>query len=439
MYATTGGSPREKIGDVMFIDTAKIIIKAGDGGDGHVSFHREKYVAAGGPDGGDGGRGGDVIFLADDNISTLADFRYKRKYVAPKGEDGKQKRSTGKNAENLIVRVPRGTLVKDAETGRLLADVSGKDPVVVAQGGKGGWGNIHFATPTRQVPRFAKPGMPGEEFEVKLELKLLADVGLVGYPNVGKSTLVSVVSQAKPVIANYHFTTLTPVLGVVSMGEGHSFVMADIPGLIEGAGDGVGLGHEFLRHVERCRMLVHIVDVSGSEGREPKEDFRIINEELKKFDEELSKRPMIVAGNKCDLATDEQIQSFKSYVTQQGYEFYPIMAPINEGVDPLLKKILEMLSKLPPITKYEAEPAPIVEADKIDKAQVKITKQDNVYFVEAKWILKIMKSVNFDDYESLQYFQRVLINGGVIDALREAGIEEGDTVSIYDLEFDFVE
>lgn len=423
----------------MFVDKTKIFIKAGDGGDGAVSFHREKYVAAGGPDGGDGGRGGSVLFLADDNLSTLADFRYKRKYIAQKGENGKARRSSGKNAEDLIIKVPRGTLVKDAETGRLLADVSGKEPVLVAKGGNGGWGNIHFATPTRQVPRFAKPGMPGEEYDVTLELKLLADVGLVGFPNVGKSTLVSVVSQAKPVIANYHFTTITPVLGVVSMREGNSFVMADIPGLVEGAWEGTGLGHQFLRHVERCRMLVHIVDVSGSEARDPKDDFRIINRELEKFNPELAKRPMIVAGNKCDLATDEQIADFRKYVEEQGYEFFPIMAPINEGVDKLLKKILEMLSKLPPITRYESEPAPIVQPEKIDKNSVKITKHDGVYFVEAKWLFNIMKSVNFDDYESLQYFQRVLINGGVIDALREAGINEGDTVSIYELEFDFVE
>ena len=280
----------------MFVDVAKIKIKAGDGGDGAVSFHREKYVAAGGPDGGDGGKGGDILFQADSNISTLADFRYKRKYNAEKGENGRSGRKFGKKAPDLIIRVPIGTVVKEAETGRILADVSGKEPVLVARGGKGGWGNVHFATPTRQVPRFAKPGLPGEEYDVVLELKLLADVGLVGFPNVGKSTLVSVVSQAKPEIANYHFTTITPVLGVVSMGEGNSFVMADIPGLIEGAWEGTGLGHQFLRHVERCRMLIHIVDVSGSEGRDPKEDFVTINNELRKFNPELAEREMLVAG-----------------------------------------------------------------------------------------------------------------------------------------------
>lgn len=423
----------------MFVDIAKIKIKAGDGGDGAVAFHREKYVASGGPDGGDGGRGGNIVFQADSNLSTLADFRYKRKYAAAKGENGQGGRRSGKNAEDLIIRVPVGTLVKDAETGRIMADVSGKEPVIVAKGGKGGWGNTHFATPTRQTPRFAKPGLPGEEFDVQLELKLLADVGLVGFPNVGKSTLVSVVSQAKPVIANYHFTTITPVLGVVSMGEGSSFVMADIPGLIEGAWEGTGLGHQFLRHVERCRLLVHIVDIAGSEGRNPKEDFRIINSELEKFNPELAKRPMIVAGNKCDLATDEQIEDFKNYVEALGYEFFPIMAAIRYDVDPLLKKIQEYLSKLPPIVTYEAEPMPITPVEKISRNEVKITVQDGVYFVEGDWLLNVMKSVNFDDYESLNYFQKVLINGGVIDALRDAGIDEGDTVSIYDLEFDFVE
>ena len=424
----------------MFVDVAKIKIKAGDGGDGAVSFHREKYIASGGPDGGDGGKGGDVVFLADSNISTLADFRYKKKYNAEKGENGRSGRKFGRKAPDLIIRVPIGTVVKEAETGRILADVSGKDPVVVARGGKGGWGNVHFATPTRQAPRFAKPGLPGEEYDVVLELKLLADVGLVGFPNVGKSTLVSVVSQAKPEIANYHFTTITPVLGVVSMGEGNSFVMADIPGFIEGAWEGTGLGHQFLRHVERCRMLIHIVDVSGSEGRDPKEDFVTINNELKKFNPELAERQMLVAGNKCDMATDEQINDFRKFVEEQGYSFFPIMAEIHYGVDDLMNKTLETLSKLPPIREFQAEPAPaVIPAEEIDRHEVKITVQDDVYFVEGEWLLQVMKSVNFDDYESVNYFQRVLTNGGVIDALREKGIEEGDTVSIYDLEFEFVE
>ena len=423
----------------MFIDHAKIPVKAGKGGGGAVAFHREKYVASGGPDGGDGGKGGNVVFQVDDNLSTLADFRYKRKYVAPSGENGRGARCNGKSGKDLIVRVPRGTLVKEAETGRILADLSSDEPQVIAKGGRGGWGNIHFATPTRQTPRFAKPGTPGESFELILELKLLADVGLVGYPNVGKSTLVSVVSEAKPTIGNYHFTTITPVLGVVRLKDGRSFVMADIPGLIEGAGEGVGLGHQFLRHVDRCRLLVHIVDVAGSEGRDPKQDFEIINTELKKFNPELAERPMLVAGNKCDLATDEQIEDFKNYVESKGYEFFPIMAAIRYDVDPLLNRISELLSKLPPVKRYEPEPLPQKPVEDFEKNAVKITKQDNIYMVEGEWLLQVINSVNFDDYESLQYFQRVLIQTGVIDALRDAGIQEGDTVSIYEIEFDFVE
>ncbi|MGI6262111.1 MAG: GTPase ObgE [Acutalibacteraceae bacterium] len=423
----------------MFVDFAKISIRAGSGGNGAVSFHREKYVAAGGPDGGDGGRGGNVVLQADDNLSTLADFRYKRKYVAQNGENGRGGRSSGKSAPDLVIRVPRGTVVKEAETGRVMADISGDEPVVLAKGGRGGWGNMHFATPTRQVPRFAKPGTPGESWEVQLELKLLADVGLVGFPNVGKSTLISVVSEAKPNIANYHFTTITPVLGVVRVDAGSSFVMADIPGLIEGASTGAGLGHQFLRHVDRCRLLVHVVDVSGSEGRDPKEDFAVINRELKNFDPELAQRPMLVAGNKCDLATDEQVAEFGDFVREQGYEFFPIMAAIRYEVDPLLNRIAALLAALPPIVRYEAEPAPVIEPETIEKHPVQIRKEDGIFFVEGEWLLRIMQTINFNDYESMQYFQRVLIAGGVIDALREAGCTEGDTVSLYDLEFDFVE
>ncbi|MFI3326057.1 MAG: GTPase ObgE [Clostridia bacterium] len=422
----------------MFIDLAKIFIKAGNGGNGAVSFHREKYVAAGGPDGGDGGKGGDIVFQVDENLSTLADFRYKRKYAAPNGDNGSSRKCSGRGGKNLIIKVPMGTLIKDANTGRLIADMSDKEPKVIAKGGRGGWGNHHFATPTRQAPQFAKPGNPGVEYEIQLELKLIADVGLVGFPNVGKSTLVSVVSEAKPNIANYHFTTLTPVLGVVSMGEGNSFVMADIPGLIEGAWEGIGLGHQFLRHVERCRMFVHIVDISGSEGRDPIEDFEIINKELAKFNEELAGRTMIVAGNKCDLTDDETIEKFREYVEAKGFKFFPIMAAIRYGVDDLLNCILENLSKLPPVVKFEEEPEPIKAIDEFEKTAVQITKQEGIFFVEGKWLIQLINSVNFEDYESLQYFQRVLINTGVIDALRNAGISEGDTVSMYELEFDFV-
>ena len=423
----------------MFIDIAKIFVKAGDGGNGAVSFHREKYVAAGGPDGGDGGKGGDVLFQADSNLSTLADFRYKRKYAAARGENGRGGRCSGKSAPDLLIKVPRGTLVKDADTGRVLADIWDDEPQVIAKGGKGGWGNTHFATPARQTPRFAKPGLAGQQFNVQLELKLLADVGLVGFPNVGKSTLISVVSEAKPNIADYHFTTLTPVLGVVPLGEGRSFVMADIPGLIEGAWEGRGLVHQFLRHVERCRMLVHIVDVSGSEGRDPKEDFRIINEELQKFNPQLAERPMLVAGNKCDLAEEEQVADFRRFVEELGYQFFPIIAPINEDVDPLINAITAQLQKLPPILRYQPEPVELTPVEELEKGRTNVTESEGVYTVDAPWLQRILQTVDLDDSESLQYFQRVLVSGGVIDALREAGCGEGDTVDIYGLEFDFVE
>lgn len=420
----------------MFIDKAKIKLKAGNGGDGAVSFHREKYIAAGGPDGGDGGNGGNIIFAASTHLSTLADFRYKRKYKAEDGGKGKAGRGSGKKGADLIVEVPMGTVVRDAESNRIIADISDAEPHIIARGGKGGWGNTHFATPTRQVPKFAKPGIPGEEVEVVLELKLLADVGLVGFPNVGKSSLINEVSEANSVVGNYPFTTLEPVLGVVSRAEGQSFVMADIPGLIEGAGDGVGLGHEFLRHVDRCRLLVHIVDVSGSEGRNPIEDFETINDELMKYNENLAKRPMLVAGNKIDLAEEDQLKEFEDYIRGKGYEYFPMSVPINYGVDELIAKIVEMLSKLPPIAVYEPEAVVMEQVE--DKREFNITKQDGVYFVEAPWLLGIMRSVNFDDYESMQYFERVLNSSGIIDGLREAGVQERDTVSIYDFEFDFV-
>ena len=422
----------------MFVDIAKIHLKAGKGGDGAGSFHREKYVAAGGPDGGDGGKGGDIVFVADSNLSTLADFRYKRKYSAEAGQNGGASRCTGKSAPNLTISVPVGTLVKDAETGRIIADISDSEPVVVAKGGNGGWGNQHFATSTRQVPRFAKSGALGEELDVTLELKLLADVGLIGFPNVGKSTLVSVVSEAKPKIANYHFTTLTPVLGVVRMGEGSSFVMADIPGLIEGAGEGVGLGHEFLRHVERCRMLLHVLDISGSEGRDPIDDFEKINKELAVFSEDLSLRPQIVVANKCDLLDEGEIEKYEAYFKEKGYKFFPIMAAINEGTKELIDCVAAELQKLPPILKYEAEPKPEEPIVK-HKRTFTVNIRDGVYFVEdCDWLMEIMNTIDPDDYESLQYFERVLRQTGIIDALENAGINEGDTVDVLGIEFDFV-
>lgn len=424
----------------MFVDQAKIYIKAGDGGDGAVSFHREKYVAAGGPDGGDGGKGGDIVFVVDDNISNLIDFRYKRKYVAEKGQNGSGKNCSGRNAQDLVVKVPRGTVVREIKSGRILADLSTDEPVVIAHGGKGGRGNAHFATSTRQIPKFAKPGFRGDEYEVILELKLIADVGLVGFPNVGKSTLISVVSAAKPKIANYHFTTLTPVLGVVKIEEGKSFVMADIPGLIEGASEGVGLGHEFLRHVERCRLIVHVIDVSGSEGRDPIEDFKAINHELENFSMELAEAPQIVAANKSDMATPEQVERLRNYVEDQGLLFYEISAATTKGTKELMYGVWERLSVLPPVKQFEAQPLTQEELDDklISKKDFRVTVEDGVYFVEADWLLDILRTANMDDYSSLQYFQNVLRTSGIIDKLEEMGIEEGDTVSIFDFEFEYL-
>ena len=420
-----------------FIDKARIFCRAGKGGNGAVAFHREKYVSAGGPDGGDGGNGGNIVLVVDDNMSTLMDFRYKRKYVADNGMDGQGARKFGKQGKDLTIRVPRGTVVRDAESNEIIKDMSDSEPFILCRGGKGGWGNRHFATPTRQVPRFSKPGVPGEEWEVSLELKLLADVGLLGYPSVGKSSLISVVSQAKPKIGDYHFTTLSPNLGVVSMGEGNSFVIADIPGLIEGASDGVGLGHEFLKHVERCRLLIHIVDVSGFEGRDPKEDFKRINEELVKFNPELAEQPQIVAGNKIDMATPEQIEDFKSWIEAQGYEYYSICAPISEGTQELMNAVWQKLQTLPPIKEYETEEIPLESLMKNDEG-FKITEPEKGYFVvEASWFPRVLRGIDIEDYESLQYMQRVLQKSGVFDALVERGIEEGDTVSIYDIEFEY--
>lgn len=422
----------------MFIDKAIIHIKAGNGGNGAVAFHREKFVSAGGPDGGDGGRGGNVVFVAQDGSNTLSDFRYKRKFTAGVGGQGGTKRCNGKAGEDVIIPVPRGTLLYDDETGRLMADMSGDEPFIAAKGGRGGWGNSHFATPTRQVPRFAKPGTPGEEHRIRLELKLLADVGLVGFPNVGKSTLVSVVSEAKPEIANYHFTTITPVLGVVRVDQGASFVMADIPGIIEGASEGVGLGHEFLRHVERCRLLIHVVDVSGSEGRDPIEDLDTISRELERFDAELAKRPVIVAGNKCDMATEEQLEAFAAEMKRRGLEYFPMMAAIAHGTDELVNRCAALLQELPPIPAFEAEPIALIDEASLGGREVRIEKHDGVFFVEGEWLLKLLQTVDLQEPDGLQYFENVLQSSGVIDRLRESGVQEGDTVSIYDLEFDFV-
>ena len=391
-------------------------------------------------DGGDGGKGGDIVFKADDNLSNLIDFRYKRKFVAERGKDGSAKNCTGRNAPDLVIKVPRGTVIKEAETGRILADISGDEPVVICKGGKGGRGNSHFATSTRQIPRFAKPGFRGDEYEVQLELKLIADVGLVGFPNVGKSTLISVVSAAKPKIANYHFTTLTPVLGVVRLDENSSFVMADIPGLIEGASEGVGLGHEFLRHVERCRLIVHVVDVSGIEGRDPEDDFEKINYELKNFSEEISERPQIVVMNKCDLASEEQIAKFRKYIEDKGLPCFECSAATTKGTAQVIEYIAGELDKLPPPIRFEAQPLTARELDEqeLKKKEFTITKQDGIYIVDAPFMVPVLSMVNMEDYESLQYFQRVLRFSGIIDKLEEMGVQEDDTVSIYDFEFRYL-
>ena len=421
-----------------FIDTATISVRAGKGGDGVVTFHREKFVAAGGPDGGDGGRGGDIIFVADDNLSTLMDFRYKRKYAAQDGENGRAKRQTGADGDDLVIRVPRGTVLKEADSGLVMADLSGSEPVTVAKGGRGGWGNSHFATPTRQIPKFAKPGLPGEEFQLKMELKVIADVGLIGFPNVGKSTLISMISAAKPKIANYHFTTLTPVLGVVRVGPEQSFVCADIPGLIEGAAEGVGLGHAFLRHVERCRLLLHVVDVSGCEGRDPKQDFEQINHELVGFSAELAQRPQIVLGNKCDIATEEQIADFQAYVEEKGYTFMPISAATRQGIDNLPAIVYARLKELPPVKVYEAE---YKRPDKSAEGQRPFTVTrlgDHDFDVDAPWLERILAGTNVEDYEILQYFQTQLGDSGILDELVAQGVEEEDTIHIGEYEFDYL-
>ncbi len=421
----------------QFIDTAKITVRSGSGGNGAVAFHREKYVAAGGPDGGDGGRGGDVILQVDGHMSTLMDFRYKRKYVAGNGMDGTGKRCSGKDGEDLVIKVPRGTVVRDAATGEIICDMSGDEPFVLARGGKGGWGNKHFATPTRQVPNFAKSGLPGQTREVVLELKLLADVGLVGFPNVGKSTLLSVVSKAQPKIANYHFTTLFPNLGVVWVDEGVSFVLADIPGIIEGASEGAGLGHDFLRHIDRCRLLIHVVDVSGSEGRDPVEDFEAIQAELKEYSPQLAQRRMIVAGNKVDIAADRTgLEALKAHVEALGMPFYEISAAAHQGTRELMLAAARELEHLPPITVYEptyVEPAPQVDVS----APLEITQEEGVWYVEGPWLERIMSNTNFGDFESRSWFDKMLRQSGLYDRLEEMGIQDGDTVSLYGLEFEY--
>lgn len=426
----------------MFIDRVKIYVKAGNGGNGSVSFRREKYVAKGGPDGGDGGNGGNVIFKIDRGMNTLTSFRYKRKFIAQNGGDGAGSKFHGKNGEDIIIPVPEGTLVRDVQSGKLLKDMSECDEWICAKGGRGGWGNKHFATPTRQIPMFAKSGRKGEEWELSLELKMLADVGLVGLPSAGKSSLLAAVSDAKPKIADYHFTTLSPNLGVVNVRDGHGFVIADIPGLIEGASEGAGLGHEFLRHIERCRLLIQLVDISCAEGRDPVDDIKTIDNELEKFSHELATRPRIIAANKVDSLDREavDIEAFENYVKETGRKLIYISAYTGENTDELVKTVDAMLEKLPPLKIYESEYEP---EDKIisdgNNHDVTIEKTpEGVYNVEGEWLFNLVGQVNFQDRESLMFFQRVLLKSGVIEKLKEAGCKDGDTVSIYDFEFDFV-
>ena len=422
----------------MFVDKATIKVKAGSGGNGAVAFHREKYVAAGGPDGGDGGNGGSVILRVDEHMSTLMDFRYKRKYVAGNGADGTGKRCNGKDGESLVIKVPLGTVVRDAETGAILKDMSDDESFIAAKGGRGGWGNAHFATPTRQAPRFAKNGTRGEERSLVLELKLLADVGLVGFPNVGKSTFLSAVTKARPKIADYHFTTLYPNLGVVYAGEGSSFVLADIPGIIEGASEGAGLGYDFLRHIDRCRLIVHVVDASGIEGRDPVEDFRIICSELERYSPELASRPMIVAANKCDIAEDgEALSRLEQYVKGQGLPLFKISAATHRGLRELTEAIAARLSALPPIKTYEQEVS-FEEQKPLDTADdLTIEQEGGVWYVRGAWLERLLDRVNFGDTESSRYFEKSLKNSGLYDRMEAMGVKDGDTVNIYDLEFEY--
>ena len=424
----------------MFVDHVKIYVRAGDGGDGKVSFRREKYVAAGGPDGGDGGRGGNIVLQIHEGTNTLLSFRYKRKFIAENGGGGEACKRHGKNGEDVIISIPNGTIVRDAESGKIIKDMSNCEPFILCKGGRGGWGNRHFATPTRQIPKFAKGGTKGEEREVLLELKMLADVGLVGFPNVGKSSLISRISAAKPKVANYHFTTLSPSLGVVSTGEGKGFVVADIPGLIEGASDGLGLGHEFLRHVDRCRLLLHVVDVSGLEGRDPIDDIEKIDAELAKYSEELSSRPQIIVANKSDMieAGTTDIAAFEKYVAKTGRKLIYISALNGENLDKLVRMTEEELRDLPPLTIYEAEYIPEEEVVSTGERTTEIRRENDTFFVEGEWLYNLMGQINTDDYESLSFFSRVLQKAGVIEMLEEKGCTDGHTVNIYGFEFDFV-
>lgn len=424
-----------------FYDHVKIHVKAGDGGNGAIAFHREKYISHGGPSGGDGGTGGDIIIEISKGMNTLLEYKNKRKFTAQNGGNGMSEKFHGANAEDLTLYVPEGTVIKDAETGKVIKDMSDCEPFIVARGGKGGFGNARFATPTRQAPRFAKTGFKGEERDIILELKMLADVGFVGLPNVGKSTLLSVISAARPKIANYHFTTLSPMLGVVDVDGGDGFVAADIPGLIEGASDGLGLGHDFLRHVDRCRLLVHVVDIAGTEGRDPVEDIKTINEELKKYSPELASRPQIIAANKCDVLEEGvYLSAFEKFVSDNGYELIYISAATKHNTALLCRKISDKLKSLPPLTIYE--PEIVLEPQKKEESNptdITARFEKGEWIVEGAWLENLMRGINLDDRESLMYFQRALRLNGIIEKMRSLGISDGSAVDIYGLKFDFVD
>ena len=419
-----------------FVDRVKITAKAGNGGNGSASFHREKFVINGGPDGGDGGSGGDILIYADVNMHTLLDFRFKSKYTAENGEDGKANRCTGKRGDDLLIKVPVGTVIYDDATDRVMADMDQPGETrLLLKGGKGGWGNQHFATPTRQAPNFAKPGVRTEVRTLRLELKTIADVGLIGYPNVGKSSILSVVTSARPKVGNYHFTTLTPNLGIVRR-FGKDIVLADIPGLIEGAAEGAGLGHDFLRHVERTRLLLHVVDVSGSEGRDPVDDLDQINSELDRYGN-LSEKPQIIVCNKTDLpGAEENLKRIRVLAEGMGVPVFAVSAATHQGFDELLDETARQLESLPPVLHYHEEEIP---EEKEDPDAFEKKKKKGIYIVSGPGMDRLIQSVNFEDQESLNWFHRTLRRLGVIDALKEAGAKEGSTVQIADMEFDFIE
>ena len=419
-----------------FVDRVRITVKAGNGGNGSTSFHREKFVINGGPDGGDGGKGGDILIYADENMHTLLDFRFKSKYTAENGEDGKANRCTGRNGNDLLIKVPVGTVIYDDETDRVMADMDqAGETRLLLKGGKGGWGNQHFATPTRQAPNFAKPGVRTEIHTIRLELKTIADVGLIGYPNVGKSSILSVITSARPKVGNYHFTTLTPNLGIVRR-FGKDIVLADIPGLIEGAADGAGLGHDFLRHVERTRLLLHVIDVSGSEGRDPVDDMDRINSELDRYGD-LGNRPQIIVCNKMDLpGAEENLKRVRTLAEGMGCPVFAVSAATHKGFDELLDETARQLEQLPPVLHYQEEEIP---EESVDPDSFTVTREEGVFVVEGPGMDRLIGSVNFEDQESLNWFHRTLRRLGVIDELRNAGAAEGATVRIADMEFDFIE